>query len=184
MPDYSSSSFDAGVVPLLQKWVRSRIGQSVDLQDLFLGEPPWQDVRSPDYNLGSVRLPVHESNLPDETVIRDLMRWYRSLPACRSFPVINASLLDETMKLAYDCSPNPPRGSASARACLWGFVASVGMWKHDSASLAIDGQPTILQAARLLPQVLREETLDGLQALVMLVCIFSTIETCSGYRFP
>jgi hypothetical protein len=88
------------------------------------------------------------------------------------------------MKLAYDSSSSPLRGRESARACVWAFLASVSIWQHDSTSLAIDGQHTVLQAVRLLPQVLREETIDGLQVLVMLVCFSPTIQSCSEHQLP
>lgn len=188
LPDYQSSSLDpqggTGFVLLLQKWVRSHIGHSVDLQDLFLGGPPWQDHRSADYNLELMRYPEDFLDLPDAQVVYDLMAGYRSSPTCRLFPVIDPSLFNDTMKLAYDSSSSPLRGRESARACVWAFLASVSIWQHDSTSLAIDGQHTVLQAVRLLPQVLREETIDGLQVLVMLVCFSPTIQSCSEHQLP
>lgn len=176
LPDFLSNSVsarqrnDTDSISLLRGWVRSHIGNSVNLQDLFLAGPPWQGHQSDDYHQESAWFSGNSRQLPDVGEVFNLLEWYRTSPRRRSFPIIDFSLFNDTMDLAYETSMQPLRGRGSATACVWALLALLGILDLDCPRLAIDCQEMALQAERLLPQVLREENMDGLQTILMLVC--------------
>lgn len=173
LPDGRSEFLDTcdetGLVLFLRESLRSLIGNSVNLQDFFLTGPPWQ-YRRPEYCCQELTTPLAPLQLPDVRVVRDLVALYKNSPKHRLFPVIDLSLFNDTLKFAYEASCKSLRGHASARACVLAFLTLPGIWDLTTPSLALDGKEIVLQLEQLLPQVLREETIEGLQALLMLVC--------------
>lgn len=93
---------------------------------------------------------------------------------CLVFPIIDAILFSETIKVAY-CQPQASYygGNASARACIYAFLAFASVLNLRGKTLpAVDSEGCALKAQCLLLQVMQETaTVDGLQTVIMLVSV-------------
>ena len=108
------------------------------------------------------------SELPQRQVVELYVTRYTSSFQTLVFPVISKSLFVQTLDLAYG-SPQS-FGYASAKACVWSFLSLVTLFGFDiDVRGAVDCGFYTLEAQRLLPRVIQEMTLDGIQCLMMLV---------------
>lgn len=143
------------------EWIKARTGEEVTLdwyRTLPLQAPP----------RGS---PQHLP-LPDIRLLRQLLENYQRTIFYRMFPVINAKCFEYTIRAAYndelsEISPGP----ASARACIFAFVALSSFIAGAGTESTITYTDKFAQEVYdLLPEVISESvTLDGLQAILMLV---------------
>ncbi|KAJ6142976.1 hypothetical protein N7471_002429 [Penicillium samsonianum] len=160
-----------GTAPSLsevQKSARSLIGYSVNLQDLSKPSLPWQR-HGPDR---SHRDPPMEytSKLPDISFVNECVASYYSSPTHLSFPIISRPHFRGTINLAYQNSSNSSFGTASARACVCAFLSLSEVWNlHVTQSPSINSPALIKEAERYINQIAQEETIDGLQAALMLM---------------
>ncbi|OJJ53367.1 hypothetical protein ASPSYDRAFT_50866 [Aspergillus sydowii CBS 593.65] len=142
------------------EWIKARTGEEVTLdwyRTLPLQAPP----------RGS---PQHLP-LPDIGLLRQLLENYQRTIFYRMFPVINAKCFEYTIRAAYndelsEISPGP----ASARACIFAFVALSSFIAGAGTESTITYTDKFAQEVYdLLPEVISESvTLDGLQAILML----------------
>ncbi|KAK9241934.1 hypothetical protein V1506DRAFT_131406 [Lipomyces tetrasporus] len=146
-----------------QQWVQSRTGQTVTFEKLCAFGPPWQKLRFLDRNSLSRNLQALQGvvNLPNRDIVEECVLTYSSSILRFVFPVIDTVLFNETIKLAYQPENNNGTGVASAKACIYSFLAFASMFnRHSSTSPALDGEVCALKADSLLPQVLHETTTD------------------------
>lgn len=151
----------------LQEWVRSLIGHSINLKDLCTPACPWQ-YSGPDRPY--LERSPQSLSLPDINIIKQCVELYNKSHLRHVFPVIDSSFFKDTINLAYQSSPTPHYGTASARACIWTFLALHTAWNIQTAPpLSVDNQVLIAEAERYMPEILHEASMDGLQVFVMLV---------------
>ncbi|KAJ5812424.1 hypothetical protein N7474_008725, partial [Penicillium riverlandense] len=145
--------------------------------DLFQPSPPWH-CHEPEYVDREVpvkRMP----ELPDVSIINEYVAAYYESPIRLSFPVIDHSLFSNTLHLGLQNSSNLSSGRASSRACLCAFLSLSAFWGlHEKNPVPIDSLALVSKAEKYIPQILQEETLDGLQAILMLM-----IFHCSSGNF-
>jgi hypothetical protein len=153
-----------------QKLVRSLVGHSVNLQDLSMPSLPWQRYgREKSYPEPEMQNPL---KLPDVNILNEYVLSYGTSPTRLSFPIIDLVLFKSTISLAYEISSTHSPGASSARACIYAFLSLPGVWDlHATHPLSIDSRELVSAAERYIPQIIQEETMDGLQAILMLVCI-------------
>ncbi|KAK9242427.1 hypothetical protein V1506DRAFT_495526 [Lipomyces tetrasporus] len=155
-----------------QQWVQSRTGQTVTFEKLCAFGPPWQNLRFLDRNYLSRKFQTLQGvvKLPKRDVVEECTLAYSSSILRFVFPLIDTVLFDETIKLAYQPDNNNGPGVASAKACIYSFLAFASVFNlHSSTWSAVDSEACALKAESLLPQVLHETTIDSLQTAVMLL---------------
>jgi hypothetical protein len=110
-------------------------------------------------------------DLPERRVVEECLAMYRATPFKRIWPAIDTVLFQHTIDMAYDdragrCSLE----STAARACIFAFLALLSLHHMYPTSMpSLDSEDCAVQAQYLLPQVLHETTLEGLQTCFMIV---------------
>ena len=110
--------------------------------------------------------------LPDRETTEELALRYSSHILSLVFPIIDKVLFEETINLAYQQGSFQPTGHASAKACIYAFLAFVSIFNIHSGSgtgLPLNSEAYALKAQSLTPQVLQDITTESLQTAVMLV---------------
>ena len=108
-------------------------------------------------------------NLPDINVLNEYIASYFRSPVCLAFLILDPTYSWDTIRLAYQTSLDPP-GATSAKASIYAFLSSSGIWNLRVAHpVSIDVPTLVSQVEHCIPEILREQTIDGLQAILMLV---------------
>ena len=110
--------------------------------------------------------------LPDREIIEELALRYSSHILSLVFPIIDKVLFEETINLAYQQENFQSTGQASAKACIYAFLAFVSIFNIHGASgtgLLLNSEAYALKAQSLTPQLLQDITTESLQTVVMLV---------------
>ncbi|OGM47795.1 hypothetical protein ABOM_003306 [Aspergillus bombycis] len=148
-----------------QKWIESRTGEKVRFEELYAPDLPWANTRRlymETLNSGS----IHE--LPSRCAVEGYVKQYFASFQSLVFPVISQSLFEKTLDLAY--GPHSAFGSASARSCVYAFIAVVNLFEvGDNFQEAMDCGYFASAAQTFMVQLTQEMTIDGLQAVVMLI---------------
>lgn len=151
-----------------QKWIESQVGETVDFDRLFALESqlpkPLRFVTEP------VASPSRLPALPTRATTERYILVYSSSFQSLVFPVVSRPILEKTLDLAYN--PVPSFGSASAKSCVYAFLAIVSLFGfEDRIHDAMDCRSYALTAQTFMTPVMEEMTVDGLQSLIMLVCM-------------
>lgn len=145
------------------EWIKARTGEEVTLD--------W-------YRTRSIQTPPRGNPqhlpLPDIRILRQLLENYQRTLSHRMFPVINIKCFEYTIRAAYnhelsEISPGP----ASARSCIFAFMALSSFVAGAGTESTITYTDKFAQEVYdLMPEVISESvTLDGLQAILMLVSL-------------
>ncbi|KAE8132849.1 hypothetical protein BDV38DRAFT_287324 [Aspergillus pseudotamarii] len=163
-------SKSASIIPDAQQFVRSVLGHSANLEALFRPCTPWK-YYTPEY--GSLETPKPTFlELPDVCIINDYVAAYHSSSVHFILPVIDRDLFQSTVSLAFSTSFTS--GAWSARACVWAFLCLSSIWNFPVAHRPLaDATVLARKVESYVPRILHEETLDGLQALIMLMAFHS-----------
>ena len=174
-------------IPLLlpegQQWVQSRTGQTIAFDKLSPARPPWEKQRA--LSSSSILKNIQAQNpfeLPPEDVLHAYLDMYGSSLMQRIFPAVDPVLFKDTIRSAYYPSqPSNHYGQASSKACIFAFIAFASILHHGNAEYPpsnitpVDSEAFAIKAHCLLPQFTQEApTLDGLQAVTMLVSLVLT----------
>lgn len=169
-----------------QKWIESQVGEIVDFNKLFALES--QLLKPLDFFMEPVASPSPLPAFPARATIWQYILVYSSSFQSLVFPVVSRPILEKTLDLAY--SPVPSSGSASAKSCIYAFLAVVSLFGfEDRTHDAMDYRSYALAAQTFMTPVMQEITIDGLQSLIMLVCIslhpsfFAPAERAARYNF-
>lgn len=151
-----------------QKWIKTQVGESIEFDKLFALELQWfKPLR---FFAVSATHPSPLPSLPPRPILERHILVYSSSFQRLVFPVVSKSTFGRTLDLAY--SPIPSPGSASAKSCIYSFLALVSLFGFDDASHdCMDCRSCALAAHSFIASVMEEMTVDGLQSLIMLVCI-------------
>lgn len=159
-----------------QNWIEHQTGEKFDLEQYFVVGPPWQAQRSSSSS-GCNLYPADYQNLdlPEKAMVHKLLQWYRSAYVL-VFPfVVHPTLFETTIAVAYENEPSylfPNRGVAQAS--IFAFFALSKEIDQDSYQNGYKSKSSeyASKAVAFLPQILSAPaTLDGLQVLLMLVCL-------------
>ncbi|CAK96324.1 hypothetical protein M747DRAFT_311751 [Aspergillus niger ATCC 13496] len=113
-----------------QKWIETQVGESIEFDKLFALELQWfQPLR---FFADSATHPSPLPSLPPRPVLERHILVYSSSFQSLVFPVVSKSTFCRTLDLAY--SPIPSPGSASAKSCVYSFLALVSLFGFDDAS--------------------------------------------------
>lgn len=154
-----------------QRWIESRVGESIDFDKLFSLELHWLKPLRSYTDPEGFPLPLPE--LPSRPNVERYVQVYGSSFQSLVFPVISRSMFGETLDLAY--SPVCPSGSASAKSCVYALLSIIYLFGFDDAIHgAMDCQSYGSAAQSFVTPVIEEMTIDGLQSLIMLVCTGSS----------
>lgn len=161
-------------LPEGQQWIKSRTGQTVTLEKFYACGPPWQNQRNLNMNSVPRDLKLLQDNvhLPDREIVEELTLGYSSHILSLVFPTIDKVLFEDTINLAYYQGSFPPTGHASAKACVYAFLAFVSIFSIHSGSgtgLPLDSEAYAWKAQSLATEALQDITTDSLQTAVMLV---------------
>jgi hypothetical protein len=156
-----------------RRWIASRTGESAPLQGLCASAPSSRIRHHPAFLCANA---VHLStgmDLPERRVVEECLEMFSVNPFKRIWPAIDTVLFRRTIEVAYDeragrCSLE----SVAARACIFSFLALLSLHHIYPPSMpSLDSEDCAVQAQYLLPQVLHETNIDGLQTCVMLVSL-------------
>lgn len=161
-------------LPEGQQWIKSRTGQTVALEKFYAFGPPWQNQRNLYMNSvpRDMQLLEDSVHLPDREIVEELALRYSSHILFHVFPTIDKVLFEDTINLAYQQGSFQPTGHASAKACVYAFLAFVSIFNIHSGTgtgLPLDSEAYAWKAQSLATQALQEITTDSLQTAVMLV---------------
>lgn len=156
-----------------QRWIASRTGETAPFQALCASAPSsrLRHGTHPAFFCTSMMHPAMD--LPGRNVVEECLAMYRANPFKRIWPAVDTVLFERTIDLAYDeragrCSLE----STAARACIFSFLALLSLHHMYPTSMpSLDSEECAVQAQYLLPQVLHETTLEGLQTCFLLVGI-------------
>ena len=163
--------------PRGQQWVQSRTGETVAAEKLCSLGPLWLDPNKQGTKPVHLNEPTRQQavGLPDKDIVRKYAAFYNSGSISLVFPLMEMSLFEETLRLAYD-QPHPPYSPQveCAKACIYSFSAFASIANVQRSPLSdIDTEGCALEAHRLIPHILEgPPTLDGLQTLIALVSSF------------
>lgn len=153
-----------------QKWIASRTGESAPLQTLSVAPPRRHGGVHPAFWCANT---VHSEGmpLPDRRVVEEALDMFTSNPFKRIWPAVDGILFRQTIDAAYDTGAGRCSLEAvAARACIFSFLALLSLHHMYPKSMpTLDSEECAVQAQHLLPQVLHETSLDGLQTCFMLV---------------
>ncbi|CAG8125503.1 unnamed protein product [Penicillium olsonii] len=149
-------------------WIEAHVGEKISTAKLNTFDLPWTCPRRlQDEDPVAAGSPTE---LPQRQVVELYVTRYASSFQALVFPVISKSLFAQTLDLAYG-SPQS-FGYASAKACVWSFLSLVTLFGFDiDIRGPVDCGFYTLEAQRLLPRVIQEMTLDGIQCLMMLLLL-------------
>ncbi len=155
-----------------RKWIASRTGENAPLQALSISAAsrPRHSVHPAFLCASTVHLSAR-MELPERRVIEECVEMFSANPFKRIWPAIDAVLFQQTIEAAYDeragwCSVE----SVAARACIFAFLSLLSLHHMYPTSMpSLDSEECAVQAQYLLPQVLHETSIDGLQTCFILV---------------
>jgi len=159
-----------------QRWIASRTGESAPLQALCAAAPSSR-MRHGVHPAFLCTNMVHLStgmDLPERRVVEEALEMFSANPFKRIWPAIDTVLFQRTIEVAYDertgrCSLE----SVAARASIFSFLSLLTLHHMYPTSMpSLDSEECAVQAQYLLPQVLHETTIDGLQTCFILVSRF------------
>ncbi|KFY80980.1 hypothetical protein V499_00222 [Pseudogymnoascus sp. VKM F-103] len=161
-------------LPEGQQWIKSRTGQTVALEKFYAFGPPWQNQRS--LHMNSVPRDMQflqdSVHLPDREIVEELALEYSSHILSLVFPTIDKVLFKDTINLAYQQGSLQPTGNASAKACIYAFLAFVSIFNvhsgGSSTGLPLDSEAYAWKAQSLAAPALQDITTDLLQTAIML----------------
>jgi hypothetical protein len=156
-----------------RNWIESRTGENNSFRNLGMLGPPWQTQYPTNGTALGNSLPHPDSimDLPNRNVVDAHLFMYRSSVFHRMFPCIDLSQFQETIDLVYAAQPGPPSLEiVGAKACVLSFLALTSSQQLNHMSIPlVDINEYIVKAHYLLPQILHEATIVGLQTCCMLV---------------
>lgn len=156
-----------------QKWIASRTGESAPLRSLSV-QAPAPRTRHGVHSAFLCPNTVHLGagmELPERRVIEECLDIFSATPFKRIWPAVDAVLFQRTIDAAYSegagrCSIE----AVTARACIFSFLSLMALHHMYPTSMpSLDSEECAVQAQYLLPQVLQETSLDGLQTCFILV---------------
>ncbi|CAI7635341.1 unnamed protein product [Penicillium pancosmium] len=177
------NSKPTSIISEAREFVRSVLGRSVNLEALFRPSTPWK-CRIPRYM--SQEMPIQSfTELADVRIVNDHVAAYCSSPVRFILPIIDRTLFENTINLAFSTPLANASGVSSAKACVWAFLCLSSIWNFPVAHrLQIDATVLAMEVERYIPRILQEETIDGLQALLMLIGLYlDSLITRLIYKF-
>jgi hypothetical protein len=150
-----------------REWIKACTGEDFDLDRFPIEFPRWQ------YSASTISLNKESLDLPELSVLRDEIERYQSSRFALFFPILDLSLIEDTINAAYHQKVSTASPAiASAKACIFAL--------HALAIIVLDGSEQLpfhaslqyaREAHRHFPDIFSEAaTLDGLQAILLLVC--------------
>ncbi|KAL4965133.1 transcription factor domain-containing protein [Aspergillus stella-maris] len=148
-----------------REWIEACTGESINFDKLGAIELSWANT-SGLYRGSNPQTDVH-FELPSRPVVeRFVQRWCSSLETL-AFPVISKWLFTETLDLAYGARNR--FGSDSARSCVYSFLALAAFFNIGGDIHGAMHCGSYASAAQsLVPRVMQEMSLSGLESLVIL----------------
>lgn len=158
-----------------QDWIQSRTGENAAFSTLFASGPPWQKVHAIHASFLAGNVPAN-FDLPDRKAVQEYISLYCSSPFKLIFPFIDTVLFQRTLDLAYEPWDGPPSlRPITAKACVFAFCSVLSSLNEaEGTAPAIDGDDCAVKAQYLLPQILQDTTLPGLQTILMIVSFQSS----------
>jgi hypothetical protein len=152
-----------------QKWIASRTGESAPLHALSVAPPRRHGVHPAFWCANTAH--TEGMALPERHVVEEALDMFTSNPFKRIWPAVDGILFRQTIDAAYDTGPGRCSLEAvAARACIFSFLGLLSLHHMYPKSMpTLDSEECAVQAQHLLPQVLHETSLDGLQTCFMLV---------------
>lgn len=166
--------------PRGQQWLQSRTGETATSEKLCSLGLPWLNPIQPcreylhlsSHSTGKGMKPVID--LPDKEVVKECAKSYNSSGISLVFPLIEWTLFQETIRLAYD-SPQTPYSPyvQCAKASIFAFIAFAYRANVRCSSITdIDIDGCALEALRSMPHIVEgPANLDGLRAILMIVSL-------------
>jgi hypothetical protein len=156
-----------------QQWIEERAGSKMSPTILDKLQRPWQIHHPSTTNSPSIQ---HQNSpkLPSfESVERIAMTFCSSMQFL-VFPLLSLDrFVRQTLYLAYAEGSGNEHGVRSAKACVYGIILTSEIFGHNNEKDMSELGPTCenyaLELEDSLPMILREMTVDGLEALSMLV---------------
>lgn len=160
--------------------IRSRTGQDAVFPTLLLNGPRDHDPRRLHQSvfsaLGAMQHPAVDFSLPDRQVVDEYLTFFRTSFFKLEFPVVDASLFQETVNIAYQSwEASVSLEAIRAKACVFAFLSVVSLFENDRwpASPPVDGDTFATKTQYLLPLVVQDVNLTVLQTVLMLVGLLS-----------
>jgi len=157
-----------------QRWIASRTGENNPLQALRISASLLSRPRHgmhPAFLCSSMPHLGSGMELPERKVVEECLEMFSANPFKRIWPAIDNVLFRRTIDAAYDermgrCSIE----AVSARACIFSFLSLLTLHHMYPTSMpTLDSEDCAVQAQYLLPQVLHETSIDGLQTCFIMV---------------
>lgn len=157
-----------------RRWISSRTGEQVSL-DSFRATTTHQSWFSTPVSHGASphSSPEELFRLPDPSIVHQALEMFRFSPCRVVFPLVDPVLFPKIITLAYE----PPDGPFSlecitAKCCVFAFLSIAYIfWNRTVQMPRMDGDAFAMKAYQLLPDVVEDTSIVGLQAISMLVSL-------------
>lgn len=160
------------------EWIEHQTGVKVNRAELSAFELPWANPRR--LHGDAIDSTSTLIELPRRNIVELYLMRYISSFQNLVFPVISKSLFMGTLDLAYGL--REVFGYASAKACVYSLLSLVCLFGlDDNEHELLDCGAYVSEAQRLVPSMIQEMTVDGLQSLTMLVS-WSSPRNCDSQR--
>ncbi|ETS78790.1 hypothetical protein PFICI_08643 [Pestalotiopsis fici W106-1] len=145
-----------------RRWIESQTGQSLGFAQLDL--PLWHNH---DRDHDAFASPS-DTELPDLKVTEEYYNFFCNGHIRYVFPIVDTELFKQTIAAAYEPPGRGPRYQhARAKACVLSFLSIISFMEPSANVTPVDCNACALKAQYLLPQVMVDTSLDGLQIAFM-----------------
>ena len=157
-----------------RRWISSKTGEHVFL-DNFRATTAHHSWLPPPVSQGAAHhiSPEEVFRLPNPTIAYEALEMFRCSPYRIVFPVADPALFPRTIALAYQ----PVEGSITlecitAKCCVFAFLSIAYIFWNPTVPVPyMDSDAFAMKAFQLLPDVVEDTDVVGLQAISMLVSL-------------
>ncbi|KAL7813370.1 hypothetical protein V8C26DRAFT_405728 [Trichoderma gracile] len=152
-------------------WIESCTGSCMTPQTLCSFGRQWHNPRRLYLDPDKAIADKTSCELPPRATVERLVAVYCSSYVCLVFPVLSRCLFTRTLDLAY--RPHDPSSAASARACVYSFLALISILKlNDESMHSLPCESYVAAATSSIPEVTQDMTGDGLQMVVTMAIVY------------
>lgn len=156
-----------------RRWILSRTGEQ-DALDMFRATTSHHPSFPVTHGASSHTSPEEEFRLPDSSIAHQTLEVFRCSPYRVVFPVVDPALFPRIIALAYE-SPEgqfPTLECITAKCCVFAFLSIAYIFWDSAAQMPhLDSDAWAMKAYQLIPDVVENVSIVGLQAMTMLVSL-------------
>ena len=165
-----------------RRWILSRTGEQ-DALDTFRATTTHHPYFPVTQGASSHSSPGEPFRLPDPSIAYQTLEIFQCSPYRVVFPLVDPVLFPRTIALAYESldGPFPTLEHITAKCCVFAFLSIAYIFWDSAVQVPhMDSDAFAMKAYRLIPDVVEDVSIVGLQAMAMLVSSYSIYSRSSS----